>query len=96
VVLAAEGYPGAYRKGDPISGLDADDGGQTCKTFHAGTTEASGQVVTSGGRVLCAVGLGDNVTEAQQTAYKLANQISWQGMSYRHDIGHRAIAREKN
>ncbi len=96
VVLAAEGYPGAYRKGDPISGLDADDGGQTCKTFHAGTTEENGQVVTSGGRVLCAVGLGVNVTEAQQTAYKLVSQISWQGMSYRRDIGHRAIAREKN
>jgi phosphoribosylamine--glycine ligase len=95
VVLAADGYPGEYRKGDVITGLDADDGGQTCKTFHAGTRLENGKVVTSGGRVLCAVGLGENVTQAQQTAYKLVDKIDWQGMSYRRDIGHRAIAREK-
>jgi len=96
VVLAADGYPGDYRKGDVITGLDADDGGQTCKTFHAGTTEANDQVVTNGGRVLCAVGLGVSVTQAQKIAYKLVDKIDWQGMSYRRDIGHRAIAREKN
>ena len=93
VVLAAGGYPDAYRKGDTISGLDAAaklDG----KVFHAGTSEQNGQVVTSGGRVLCAVGLGNNVTEAQANAYQLVQAISWDDVYYRTDIGHRAVARE--
>jgi phosphoribosylamine---glycine ligase len=94
VVLAAKGYPDSYPKGDAISGLDTDDDGKTCKIFHAGTREENGQVVTNGGRVLCAVGLGDTVTQAQQTAYKLVEQIDWQGMCYRRDIGHRAVSRE--
>ncbi len=95
VVLAAGGYPADYSKGEVISGLDAvneSDG----KIFHAGTAEKDGQVVTNGGRVLCAVGLGDTVSAAQQRAYALAKQISWDGMFYRDDIGYRAIAREKN
>lgn len=93
VVLAAGGYPDAYRKGDSISGLDAAaklDG----KVFHAGTSEQDGQVVTNGGRVLCAVGLGNNVTEAQANAYQLVQAISWDDVYYRTDIGHRAVARE--
>jgi phosphoribosylamine--glycine ligase len=94
VVLAAGGYPDAYRKGDTISGLDAAaklDG----KVFHAGTSEQDGQVVTSGGRVLCAVGLGNNVTEAQANAYQLVQAISWDDVYYRTDIGHRAVTREQ-
>ncbi len=95
VVLAAGGYPDAYRKGDIIGGLDAAaklDG----KVFHAGTSEQDGQVVTNGGRVLCAVGLGNNVTEAQANAYQLVQTISWGDVYYRTDIGHRAVAREHN
>ena len=94
VVLAAGGYPDAYHKGDVIRGLDAAaqlDG----KVFHAGTAEQDGQVVTNGGRVLCAVGLGDSVTQAQANAYQLVKAIDWNNVYYRHDIGHRAIAREQ-
>jgi phosphoribosylamine--glycine ligase len=93
VVLAAAGYPGSYPKGDPISGLPEQDA-EGRKVFHAGTAERDGQVVTAGGRVLCATALGETVAEAQAAAYELAAQISWDGMFYRHDIGYRAIARE--
>ncbi len=93
VVLAAGGYPGSYRKGDVITGLPAET--PDSKVFHAGTTEKDGQIVTNGGRVLCAVALGETVAEAQQQAYQLVTQIHWEGMYYRHDIGYRAIAREK-
>ncbi len=94
VVLAAGGYPGSYRKGDVISGLptqEMDD----AKVFHAGTAVKDGQVITTGGRVLCVVGLGATVAAAQQRAYELVSQIRWEGMYYRRDIGYRAIAREK-
>jgi len=93
VVLAAAGYPGSYPKGDVISGLPENEE-EGRKVFHAGTTERDGQVVTAGGRVLCATALGETVAEAQAAAYRLAEQISWEGMFYRHDIGCRAIARE--
>lgn len=93
VVLAAGGYPADYAKGDAIKGLDVavSDSG---KVFHAGTALKDGQVTTSGGRVLCATALGNSVREAQQGAYRLAEQISWNGCFYRKDIGYRAIARE--
>ena len=94
VVLAADGYPGSYEKGKVISGLDADSGSTDSKIFHAGTTIAEGDTVTNGGRVLCSTALGQNVTEAQAKAYALASQIDWNGVCYRKDIGHRAIARE--
>ncbi len=94
VVLAAGGYPGSYQKGDVINGLEGADTADA-KIFHAGTSEQDGQVVTSGGRVLCAVALGETVTEAQAKAYELAAKISWNGMFYRKDIGYRAIAREQ-
>tara|TARA_R110001599_G_scaffold216451_1_gene414671 strand:- start:3493 stop:4770 length:1278 start_codon:yes stop_codon:yes gene_type:complete len=93
VVLAAGGYPGNYAKGLPITGLDqakASDG----KVFHAGTALEGNQVVTSGGRVLCATALGDDVLAAQQAAYRLAEQIQWEGSFYRSDIGYRAIGRK--
>jgi len=93
VVLAAGGYPGSYDKGLPISGLPEQDASDA-KAFHAGTELDNGQVVTSGGRVLCATALGNNVTEAQQQAYVLAEQIQWQDSFYRKDIAYRAIARE--
>jgi phosphoribosylamine---glycine ligase len=93
VVLAAGGYPDAYRTGDPISGLDADAGRDDMKIFHAGTSLRNGQVVTSGGRVLCTVALGENVAEAQRKAYDLAERIRWRGMFCRRDIGWRALAR---
>ncbi|MDH5179387.1 MAG: phosphoribosylamine--glycine ligase [Gammaproteobacteria bacterium] len=95
VVLAAKGYPGDYPKGDVINGLDAAAELTNGKVFHAGTADRNGQVVTSGGRVLCATALGKTVSEAQQNAYALVDRISWPGMYFRRDIGHRAIAREQ-
>ncbi|MBT0586233.1 phosphoribosylamine--glycine ligase [Alteromonas oceanisediminis] len=94
VVLAAGGYPGSYEKGLPISGLD-DAARQAGKVFHAGTASLDGQIVTSGGRVLCATALGDSVTQAQKNAYTLLKPIRWDGVFYRNDIAHRAIAREQ-
>ncbi|WP_186592180.1 phosphoribosylamine--glycine ligase [Vibrio cholerae] len=94
VVLAAGGYPGDYTKGEVISGLPTQESaGQ--KVFHAGTETQGDQVVTNGGRVLCATALGNTVLEAQQRAYQLADQIHWNGMFCRRDIGYRAIAREQ-
>ena len=93
VVLAAGGYPEAVRKGDAIAGLDA-AAQLPGKVFHAGTRLTNNQVVTSGGRVLCAVGLGDKVRDAQRAAYQLVDALSWPGMQCRRDIGYRAIERE--
>jgi len=94
VVLAAGGYPGNYTKGLPIKGLP-EQAEPDRKVFHAGTAlNADAVVVTAGGRVLCATALGDSVREAQKSAYELAQQISWEGMFYRKDIGFRAINRE--
>ncbi len=95
VVMAAGGYPDAYEKGKPISGLEAAALLPDGKVFHAGTSLADGEIVTSGGRVLCATALGNGVGEAQSKAYALVEQISWKNAYYRHDIGHRAIAREQ-
>lgn len=95
VVLAAGGYPASYNSGDVINGLDTNT--QTDrKTFHAGTAEKDGNIVTAGGRVLCAVALGDSVSEAQTKAYELVNEINWDKVYYRTDIGYRAIDREKS
>ncbi|WP_269506116.1 phosphoribosylamine--glycine ligase [Burkholderia sp. IMCC1007] len=93
VVLAAHGYPDAPRKGDRINGIPAET--EQAVTFHAGTTLAEGdKLVTSGGRVLCVVGLADSVREAQQHAYDTINQINFEGMQYRRDIGFRALNRK--
>jgi phosphoribosylamine--glycine ligase len=94
VVLAAGGYPASYDKGDVIKGLE-DTPEEGVKVFHAGTADRDGEVVTSGGRVLCVCALGDDVAEAQQRAYEAVDRISWKGMYCRRDIGHRAIARLK-
>jgi phosphoribosylamine--glycine ligase len=95
VVMTAGGYPEKYRKGDPIAGL-TNELPAHLKVFHAGTRLDDDTVVTNGGRVLCAVALGDTVTEAQADAYALVRQIDWQDVNYRTDIGYRAIAREKS
>ena len=92
VVMAAGGYPDAYRKGDPISGLDA-AAKLPGKVFHAGTRAEGSQIVTAGGRVLCAVGLGNDVAAAQTQAYDLVHEIHWNLVQYRRDIGYRAIER---
>ncbi|QRR10751.1 phosphoribosylamine--glycine ligase [Burkholderia sp. MS455] len=93
VVLAAHGYPDAPRKGDRINGIPAET--EQAVTFHAGTTLGDGdKLVTSGGRVLCVVGLADSVREAQQHAYDTINQINFEGMQYRRDIGFRALNRK--
>jgi phosphoribosylamine--glycine ligase len=91
VVMAAGGYPGGYRRDDVIEGLDAATR-LPGKVFHAGTRLVDGRVLTSGGRVLCAVGLGDTVAMAGQQAYDLVAGIHWEGVQYRRDIGYRAIA----
>ncbi|RQV16885.1 phosphoribosylamine--glycine ligase [Burkholderia cenocepacia] len=93
VVLAAHGYPDAPRKGDRINGIPAET--EQAVTFHAGTALNDGdKLVTSGGRVLCVVGLADSVREAQQHAYDTINQINFEGMQYRRDIGFRALNRK--
>ena len=94
VVMAAGGYPGDIRKGDVIHGLEA-AAALPGKIFHAGSTLKDGQVLTSGGRVLCATALGKTVSEAQQGAYALVRAVSWEGEQHRSDIGYRAVAREQ-
>ena len=95
VVLAAGGYPETYAKGDVIAGL-GEANSETQKVFHAGTALSGDDVVTSGGRVLCVVGLGDTVGAAATQAYGAVDKVSWDNVYYRRDIGHRAIAREKS
>ncbi|MBN3789697.1 phosphoribosylamine--glycine ligase [Burkholderia sp. Ac-20353] len=92
VVLAAHGYPDAPRKGDRINGIPAET--EQAVTFHAGTTLDGDKLTTAGGRVLCVVGLADSVREAQQHAYDVINQINFEGMQYRRDIGYRALNRK--
>jgi phosphoribosylamine---glycine ligase len=94
VVMAAGGYPESYRTGDPIGGLDA-AAALPGKVFHAGTRIQGGEVLTAGGRVLCAVGLGASVATAQRQAYELVQAIHWNLVQYRRDIGYRAIERER-
>lgn len=94
VVLAAGGYPGSYAKKLPITGLN-EAAEMPGKVFHAGTAQLDDNIVTSGGRVLCAAALGQSVTDAQENAYALVKTIGWQDMFYRSDIAYRAIARER-
>jgi phosphoribosylamine--glycine ligase len=92
VVLAAGGYPGAYEKGHAISGLEG-NWPDTTKVFHAGTRTAGATTVTDGGRVLCVSALGESIAAAITNAYAGVDQINWQDMTYRRDIGWRAIDR---
>jgi phosphoribosylamine--glycine ligase len=96
VVMAAAGYPEGVRRGDVISGLDA-AARLPGKVFHAATLRSADAtaVITNGGRVLCAVGLGETVSAAQRQAYALADTIRWPGVQYRRDIGYRAVDREE-
>lgn len=91
VVMAAGGYPGDYRKGDVIEGLDVQE--TDCKVFQAGTALNEGAVVTDGGRVLCVTALGNDIAQAQKQAYAALKHIHWNDAFYRSDIGYRAIAR---
>lgn len=93
VVLAASGYPDTARKGDAIHGLGAVEQ-LPGKVFHGGTAQRGGEVIVSGGRVLCAVGLGTDIRAAQSDAYALVSSLGFEGMQFRRDIGFRAIARE--
>ncbi|MDT8894999.1 phosphoribosylamine--glycine ligase [Halomonas sp. I1] len=93
VVMAAGGYPGEYRKGDAITGLEAAEA-TGCKVFHAGTRfGADDAVVTAGGRVLCVTALGEGVSAARDLAYRGLAEITWPDVAYRRDIAHRAIDR---
>lgn len=93
VVMAAKGYPGAYKKGTPINNIEA---ATTATVFHAGTsTDASGQLVANGGRVLGVTALGADVAAAQAAAYEAVGKIDWEDAYYRKDIGWRAVARLK-
>ena len=91
VVVAAGGYPLDYKKGDVITGLG--DEIPDAKVFHAGTRSVGDDIVTDGGRILCVVGLGDDIAAAQRCAYAQVARIDWRGMQYRRDIGYRALAR---
>ncbi|SNS41275.1 phosphoribosylamine--glycine ligase [Noviherbaspirillum humi] len=91
VVMAAAGYPDAPRKGDTVTGIPEETA--DCVTFHAGTVLDGGKLQTSGGRVLCVVGLGDNVRMAQKHAYDAVERIRFDGMQFRRDIGWRALKR---
>jgi phosphoribosylamine--glycine ligase len=93
VVMAAKGYPGTYKKGTPINSIGA---ATTAKVFHAGTsTDAAGQLVANGGRVLGVTALGADVAAAQAAAYEAVGKIDWEDAYYRKDIGWRAVARLK-
>jgi phosphoribosylamine--glycine ligase len=94
VVMAAANYPDAPRTGDVINQWDVPDEPDT-KVFHAGTKLVGEHVETAGGRVLCCCALGDSVAEAQRRAYSLVGGIAWDGEFHRHDIGWRAIERER-
>ena len=96
VVLAAAGYPEAPRRGDVIDGLDrvTRDAHADVTLFHAGTAQNdAGQVIVNGGRVLGVTALGDSLRQAQRAAYAAVSMIRFDGMQYRSDIGHRALAR---
>jgi phosphoribosylamine--glycine ligase len=95
VVLAAEGYPGEPKKGDPIRGLDEARGMEDVFIFHAGSKRQGTDLVTNGGRVLAVTGLGADLQEARDRAYGAVSKIEFRGMHYRKDIGHRAIGRSE-
>jgi len=94
VVVVSGGYPGDYEKGKEIRGLDAVAAEEGVVAFHAGTREDNGRMLTSGGRVLGLTAMGPTVREAVASAYRVLERISFDGMYYRRDIAHRALARE--
>jgi len=94
VVLAARGYPGAYEKGSPISGIGAAETVPGVKVFHAGTRRSGNDIVANGGRVLNVTAIGANVAEARERAYDAAARIDWPEGFYRSDIAWRALGSE--
>lgn len=90
VVMASDGYPGAYEKGRPIKGLDSAGNSSDAVVFHSGTAMIDDRIVTSGGRVLGVTALGGTLTDARSRAYELVDQISFEGMTLRRDIAARA------
>ena len=94
VVMAANGYPGDYAKGDAIAGLDAAGAVEGVQIFHAGTARKDGQITANGGRVLNITATGANVSEAVARAYRAVDLIDWPGGFCRRDIAWRALARE--
>ena len=94
VVLAAAGYPGTYEKGKVIRGLDALRGWQNGVVFHAGTVQRDDTIVTNGGRVLGVTALGATVRDAVAEAYRGVEQIGWDGVHYRRDIGYHALEKQ--
>ena len=95
VVLASGGYPGSYRKGVPIDGLDEASNVQGVEIFHAGTARRGGRIVTSGGRVLAVSSLGSNIAAARERAYEAVGRIQFEGMQYREDIAERAASMQE-
>lgn len=93
VVMAAQGYPGDYPKGDIITGIEAADALDGVTVFHAGTAEQDGMIVTNGGRVLGVTAMESSVSAAIDLAYQAVNKISWRGEQHRSDIGKKAIGR---
>jgi phosphoribosylamine---glycine ligase len=96
VVMAAKGYPGAYKRGSVIEGLDAAREVHGVEIFHAGTKAEGGKILANGGRVLNVSAIGATVREAQARAYEAVSRIHWPDGFCRHDIGWRAVEREKN
>jgi len=94
VVMATEGYPGEYRKGDVIHGLEDAAGIEEVYVFHAGTADKEGHCITNGGRVLGVTALGDTVQQAIGTAYRAVDCIRWEGVQFRRDIGRKALGRD--
>jgi phosphoribosylamine--glycine ligase len=95
VVMAAKGYPGTYARGSVIEGLDAAAAVEGVEIFHAGTKAEGGRILANGGRVLDVSAIGKTVREAQARAYDAISRIRWPEGFYRHDIGWRAVEREK-
>jgi phosphoribosylamine---glycine ligase len=93
VVMASGGYPGEYRKGYQITGIEEAEALGDVKVFHAGTAIRDGKLVNTGGRVLGVTALGDNVAAAQRRAYEAAAKIHWQDCYYRKDIASKAIGK---
>jgi len=94
IVAASEGYPGSYEKGKEIRGLDEFADRDDVVVFHAGTKGEDGRVVTSGGRVLGLTAIGPSIRDAVEKAYGAIGRIGFDGIYYRRDIAHRALARE--
>jgi phosphoribosylamine--glycine ligase len=95
VIASSAGYPGSYKTGLPISGLNDAGRAADVEVFHSGTAEVGGQIVTNGGRVLGVTARGDSLKEALSRAYEAMGQIQFEGIYYRRDIGHRALKKSQ-